>query len=190
MDLTDLGLTQEELRELVIARLTKEILNSNSCDEDGDYCMTDSQFKKEIFERVKLVVKESIDRVANASVLPNVGQYINDLTLQETNRWGEKKAEPLTFVEYLVQRANAYLEEKVDFEGKSKDSNSYGSWSGRQTRIAHLVNKHLHYSIETAMKQAVDGANKTIVGGLAEAMKIALKNISETLTVTVKTKTP
>jgi hypothetical protein len=56
------------------------------------------------------------------------------------------------------------------------------------TRITYLVNHHLQYSIETAMKKALANANSSIVQGIEGAVKIALANATAALQVTVKTK--
>lgn len=92
-----------------------------------------------------------------------------------------------TFIEYLVKRAEAYLTEKVDFQGKSKDENgSYSSFSPSQTRIAHMVHQHLSYSIESAMKNAVQTANSAIAIGIAETVKIKLAEIQKGIQASIK----
>jgi hypothetical protein len=50
-----------------------------------------------------------------------------------------------------------------------------------------MIDKHLHFSIESAMKSAVSNANSAIVGGLEETVKIKLAEIAKSLKVTVKT---
>jgi hypothetical protein len=92
----------------------------------------------------------------------------------------------MTFIEYLVARAEAYLREDVNFDGKSKDEHSGYSWSKSQTRIVWLVNKHLQYSIESAMKDAVKTINDAVTEGLEKTVKVKLEEIAKGLKVNLK----
>jgi hypothetical protein len=51
-----------------------------------------------------------------------------------------------------------------------------------------MIDKHLQYSIETAMKQMLADANSVLVGGMAEAVKVKLNELRDSLTFTVKAK--
>ncbi len=92
----------------------------------------------------------------------------------------------MTFIEYLIARAKSYMLEKVDYNGKSKDENSGFSWNGTQTRITHLIHKHLHYSIETAMKEALNVAVGSFANGIHETARLKLNEIAGQLRVDVK----
>ena len=50
----------------------------------------------------------------------HVTAYVESFCLTETNKWGKKTGKSMTFTEYLVQRAELYLTEKVDLRGKAK----------------------------------------------------------------------
>jgi hypothetical protein len=110
------------------------------------------------------------------------------LTLQETNRWGEKVGKPVTFIEYLVHRAHAYITEEVDHYGKSKAESNDHYWRGSQTRITHLIHQHLQYNIQTAMERVLKDANSQIATGIAEAVKIQLQQLLEKIKPAVVTK--
>lgn len=185
--LESLGFSKEDLQERVIEQLCSQVLSGKTYDEDGNEEWTDSKFKQKLDERIKAQVEASINAMAQAHVLPNVSQYVENLMLQETNKWGEKKGGSVTFVEYLVQRAEAYIQEQVDYDGKSKSEKDSYNWTGRTTRIAYLVNAHLHYHIETAMKEALKNANSVIVGGLEAAAKAGLQQALAGLKVGVQT---
>jgi hypothetical protein len=187
LTLEDLGFSNEDIAERVIEKTVECLLREFWEDDHGEVDSKPSAFgaamKKRIIERID----KAIEEIAAKHVLPNVATHIETLCLTETNKWGEKKGEPLTFVEYLVARAEAYLIEKVDSNGKAKvDSDSYG-WSGKQTRITHLIHQHLHYTIETAMKAAVKPANDAIAKGIQETVRIQLAEIARKLTVNVST---
>ena len=187
LTLEALGLSKEDITDRLIDHLASQVLAGKTWDEDGNEEWADSQFKRKLDENIKKQVNESIAAMAAVQVLPNVATYVETLTMQQTNSWGEKTGKPVTFIEYLVQRADAYMREDVNYEGKPKEESSY-NWSKHSTRITYLVNRHLQLSIESTMKQALANANSSIVGGLEAAVKHALKEVTEKLAVTVKTK--
>jgi hypothetical protein len=186
LTLESIGLTQDELQERLIDALCDRLLTTVYFDDDGDETLQGSRLKKQLQSQVEKKIDAAINAIAEKHILPNVATYLENLVLQQTNEWGEKKREPVTFIEYLVQRAEHYLNETVSHDGKGKAEGGY-QWSGAQTRVAYLVHHHLQYSIETAMKQAVKDANSVIVGGLAETVKMKLKEVSDKLTVGVST---
>ena len=186
----DLGLSQEELGNRVVERAVNMFLRDVSCNEDEqEYDAGPSSFASAMQERIRTKIDESIDSIAGKHVMPNMKALIESFCLQATNQWGDKTGSKMTFTEYLVKRAEAYMAEPVDYEGKTKaESRGYSGWSASGTRVADLVDKHLHYAISRAMEQALESANESIAGGLEEAVKVALRNATAKLKVDVKTK--
>lgn len=182
-DLEALGFTREEIAERIVERITASILTSQSADEDGCGYSVPSEFKRDLDAAVKAKIDTQVKQIADQHIAPRVAELIDSVTLTKTNQWGEAKGEPVTFTEYLVERAEAYMTEPVSYDGKTKGECGGFSFNPRGTRIAYMIDKHLHYSIETAMKKALADANATIVKGLNETVKTALNN----LTVNVKT---
>jgi hypothetical protein len=186
-DIESLGFSQEELQERVISKICETLLSSIEYDpEDGEEYPVASKFKNAIEARIKKQVDETINALAEKYVLPNVSAYIETLTLQQTNQWGEKQHVPVTFIEYLVKRAENYLQEKVSYDGKTKEESGGYSWNGTQTRVTHLIHVHLQHSIKIAMESALKVANNAIAGGIESAVKIKLGEITEKLKVEVK----
>lgn len=181
MTLDELGLTQDQLQEMVVDRIADKCLLS-MCPDEGEVSST---LRRELDATIKATVDTTIQAFGEKHVLPNVTAYVESLTLQATNEWGEKRGEPLTFVEYLVSRAEAYMQEKVSHNGKSKSEDSYG-WSGTQTRITHLIHQHLHFHISTAIQKAVGDVNSQLAKGLAETVQIKLAEIGKSLQITVQ----
>lgn len=177
------GFTKEEVFQRVVDTIVRDLTQSRYEGEDGDHWFGESEFKRGIDKAVQARIDAKVNEVADKHVAPRINELIENCTLQQTNRWGEKVSASVTFTEYLVQRADAYMVEPLDFQGKTKEeSGSYG-WSAKTTRIAYAIDKHLHYSIHTAMKNVLAQANSTIAAGLNEAVKTAIGN----LTVQVKT---
>lgn len=187
IDLAALGFTQEELQNRVIDQIVERVLTGVYFDEDGDEVSRTSRFAAELNKKIQQRIDRTIDALAQKHVLPNVSQYIEDLTLQQTNQWGEKNGAPVTFVEYLVQRAQAYMQEEVNSSGKTRAEDSYG-FSGKQTRITYLIHQHLHYSIETAMKDSMNVATGEIARGLHETARLKLNEIAAGMKVAVTIK--
>ncbi|MFD1121868.1 hypothetical protein ACFQ2T_05085 [Methylophilus flavus] len=189
IDVAALGFTQEELQERVIDRICQTLLSSMAYDDENDSeWPIESKFQNAIKKHVEAKVQETINKLAEKHVLPNVANYIETMTLTKTNQWGEKVGTGKTFIEYLTDQAQEYMNEMVDYQGKTKSQSGSYSFNGTQTRLTHLVNNHLHYSIETAMKEALSIANSSIATGIQETVKVKLSDISKALKVSVTTK--
>lgn len=184
MDLKDIGITEEELQNRVVERICSQMLEGVSFDEDGDEHYRESRFAKKLQAAVNKQIDDTVTALAEKHVFPNVTKYVEELTLQETNKWGEKTGKPITFIEYLTQRADAFMREEVNHNGKTRNEDSY-SWRARSTRIAYMVHEHLQYSIDAAMKKAMAEANSSIAKGLEGAVKLALEQATQKLKVAV-----
>lgn len=186
LSLESLGFTAEELQQRVIDQIVEKLMTATVYDYDKDSeIQTTSRIADRLNEAVRERIDEAVNAIADKHVLPNVTQYLEALTIQETNRWGEKKGGSVTFIEYLTQRADAYMREEVNYSGKTKDEDSY-CWRASSTRVAYMINQHLQNSIETAMKQALQVANSSIAKGLEEAVKIKLAEVVGSIKTTVK----
>lgn len=184
MELKDLGLTKEEIFAAVVTKITSELLRLpvTRTDEDGteyeDY--ENTPFQKELQKHIKNKIDITIAAVVDKYVLPNAEQHIANIALQKTNSWGEPKSEKQTFVEYLTAKAERFMIEDVDYQGKPKGRDSY-SWSKNGTRIEYMIDKYLQYHIETWAKTALGEANKSIVNGLQKAVESQLQHILKKL---------
>lgn len=181
IDLESLGLTRESLAERIVETIADRLLNGAG---DGDESRFEPGIRRELDKKIKEAIDGAVEKVAEAHLLPKVTGMLEGICLQATNEWGEKKGNPLTFVEYLIQRAEAYMHEKVSFQGKSKSEDSY-NWNPSTTRIAYMVHEHLQYSIQAAMKKAMENANASIIGGINEAVKLKLGEVAKAFQVSV-----
>lgn len=191
LTLESLGLSKEEIQNRVVQRLADDLKGKYEYDTDEEgrpiQYWEKSSLYKQVVEQVTKRADEAVAKLAETYILPRVSSFVEGLCLTETNKWGEKTGGTLTFTEYLVKKAEEYLTEKVNYNGKSKSEESY-SWTGTQTRLTFLVHQHLHYSIESAMKDAVKNANAVIVRGLEETVKMKLSEIASQLKVNTQTK--
>lgn len=179
MSTLDLGISPEELREEVIERaatkLAKHINRSESAMEP-------------IRDIITNVVSEVAHKVADDEIRPWVEGQIESVVLQQTNEWGEARGKAFTFREYLIDRAEKYLMEEVDYHGKSRAESRDSYFRATGTRIAYMIDKHLYVTIEDAMKEALATANSAIVDGIQQTVKMKLAEIGTALKVTTTTK--
>ena len=189
LDLELLGLSKEELQNRVVETIANRMMEKVYQSYDGEDARPTRLYTK-LEQRTQQMIDKGIDDLAQKYVLPNVKDYLENLCLQKTNEWGEKRGEKTTFIEYLTKRAENYMREKVDYEGKGRDEvhQSYG-FDGRTTRVAYMVDKHLHYAIESSMQKAFQSVNSQVAGGLKEAVEDALKRITSSLQISFNTKT-
>lgn len=184
--LSDIDLTKEELRERIVERLTRDLLRSTLADDEDHLYEVPTAFAKKIEEGVKKAIEDRVQELGDQHVIPKVAEIIERLTIQRTNEWGEKRGGSFSFVEYLIDRANTYMQEQVNSNGESKDqSRDTYNWRASTTRIVYAVNKHLHDHMETALKQALSQANSAVALGLEQAVKMALAEVSSKLSVKV-----
>lgn len=183
-----LGISADEIVDRVVSRIADQVMTSTGCDEDGELHSYPSSFSRKVYDAVKQRIDEKVGEIAEAHILPKVSTYIENLTLQETNRWGEKTGASKTFIEYLTERAEAYLQEPVNYEGKPKSASGGFSWSASQTRLTHMVHEHLQYSIETAMKESLNIATGGVAKALHETVRLKLNEVAASLKVEVKTR--
>lgn len=185
--IAELGLTEEELQNRVIETMADRMLSALAVDDDGEEWRPPSSLKRKLDEIIKSRIDETISRMAAEHVLPRVDELIMGRVLQETNAWGEAVKKPVTFTEYLVSRAELYIQEKVDSAGKSKSESGGYSWSGTQTRLAHAINRHIGVEIENAMKAIIGDGNKQIAKAIETTCRDTIKSISEKLSISIKT---
>lgn len=179
LTLEQLGITNEDLIERVVERLVDNFLGDGETDEFG-YQRTES-----ITKSVKTIIEErvstSVKKVCEEHVIPKVEEMIKGLVIQETNAYGEKRGKQQSFVEFAVARAEAYLQQNVNYNGEGQtEKDSYG-WKPDATRLVFLVKKQISADIEKAVKESLTNCTKQIAESLAEVTKIKLKEAAQKL---------
>lgn len=187
LTLESLGIDENVLIGRLVDRLAENVLTSLHYDEDGGEWRGSNPFANKLTSMVTNRLNQVVEELAGKHVLPRVSEMVESLVLQKTNQWGEKVGQPITFIEYMTQRADAFMREEVNYDGKTKGQDSY-SWRKAGTRVEYLIDKHLQYNIEKAMVAAVSDANKSLIEGLKEAVNIKLGQIAVQLKTEVKSK--
>jgi len=176
MTLAELGLSfsEEQVFDAVVDRIYAAAMKTSVSDEDGESVQMPSTFSSSLQKAVLTKIDDGVRNVAAKHVLPNIEVFLETICLQQTNSWGEKVGKPVSFIEYLVAKSEAYIKEEVSHNGKTKDQEGY-SWSKNTTRIEYLIHNHLQYSIEAMIKKSLVDLNQNIAGGLADAVKVHIQ---------------
>lgn len=188
IDLKAIGLSEDVLQERVIDAIVDQLMHSSSSDEDGETWRHSSRFKDALDKRIVEVINAKVYELSEVHIMPGVGAMIEGLVLQQTNQWGEKQGKPLSFIEYLIARANKYMTEDVDSGGLSAEEcrSSGRSFCKSAPRISYAISKHLQSSIDVAMKKALADANSQISIGIEKSVKQSLDGILSRIKTEVK----
>lgn len=188
-----LGFTKEELRERAIERICDKMLEAHFYDHEEGEPPKSMKFSKALMAMIERRIEQAVQKVAAETIKPSIEEFVRGFQIQETNAYGEKRGAPVTFTEFLVARAEAYIKEPVDHNGLSQaEARAKGnSWHGAtygSTRVVHLIHEYFAMRMKGEMEKAVQAANNAIAGGIEAAVQLSLKETAAKLKVEVKTK--
>lgn len=189
--LESLGLSKEEIADRVVESICQHALRRvvTGYDEYGERSdEKPTEFMKQIDARIALKIDEAIANIAGRHVIPSLEQFIENFHMVETNQWGEKKGRSFTFVEYLVDRCQAYMVEMVDTNGKAKTEvpeYNQREWRGVMPRMVFHMNKQLMDGMVKALGTVVTEARGTLCDSLTDAVRQTLVEITNKVSVKV-----
>lgn len=180
--LTSVGCTQESFLDRLVDQCATKILERR----DG----YDNEFTKALKAEIQDRIDSAITAFGDQYVAPLALEHIKALVIERTNQYGEKKGEPFTLLEYMVDRAEKYIMEEVDSNGRSRSECEArrDSFYRKGTRISQMIDQYLYMSTDAAMKKALEGANETIAKGLMGQLKISLEKAMNDVVVAVTVK--
>ncbi|MCQ9423445.1 hypothetical protein NRB16_07915 [Pseudomonas sp. LJDD11] len=178
-----LGVSAKDLFDRIVEQAVHALLYSTSYGEDDEESTQASRFKQQIEKRVKDAVDQKIDAMFAEHVLPRVGEIIESADMRKTSHYGEPKGEPMTFKEYIASRAEVYMSEKVDFNGKSKDESGDYNWRETGPRLTVLMKLYIKDTLEKSAKSAISDVNKVIAKNIEQAAKDAITSCAASLKV-------
>lgn len=180
-----LGIDKEDIAQRIVDQAVESLMRSTGYNPDEDHEVTyESRFKREIEKRLQEAVDKKIGNLAEVHLVPRVGELIEKANLQKTNQYGEKKGEPMTFIEYIASRAETYMSEDVDMNGKSKAEGDY-NWRASGPRLTVLMRMYIRDTLENHAKKAVTDVNTVIAKNIAKAAQDAISAASAALKVNV-----
>lgn len=181
-----LGVNREELVERIIDQAVNALLSSSGFDPDSEEEVTyESKFKREINARIQKAVDQKIGELAEKHLIPHVGEMIETADMRKTNRFGEPTSPPLTFKEYIAERAEQYMSEDVDMNCKSKSEGDSYNWRASGPRLTVLMTMYIRSTLEDHAKKAVTDVNKVIAKNIENAAKSAIRAAAESIKVSV-----
>lgn len=185
--LQELGFTKEDIESKLIEKIAADLMEEYVYEtETGASYPENSRLARRLLEVIKKHVDAQMEKLAQEYIVPRVGELIQSAVIKHTNQFGETKAESETFVEYLTRCAETYLNQPVDFQGNPTTQSSYSR--DTQTRLSNLVGRYLHYSIESAMKDAVKIVQQQLGATLETTVKLKLGEIADTLRISIQHK--
>jgi hypothetical protein len=181
-----LGITAEDLTERIVNQAVQSLLSSTGYNEDGDEVVYEARFKREVEKRLQEAVDAKISALAAVHVVPRVGELIERTNMRKTNQYGEPKGDSMTFIEYIASRAEAYMSEDVDCNGKSKaEANDSYNWRASGPRLTVLMRMYIRDTLEAHAKKAVSDVNTVIAKNIAKAAQDAITSAASALKVSV-----
>jgi hypothetical protein len=189
IDLKSIGITEEELQQRVVDAIVNRMLSSTAFNYDeGQSFTTASPVYRKIQESIKSAIDAKFDMFFESHVCPLVGTKIDDLVIQKTNEWGEKRGEPVTFLEYLIEQAEKHLNEPLDARGRTRSQcaatrDSFNPVRG-STRLANAIDQKIAMHLEQCVTIVVRDATDKV----GTAMQDVLKNALETAKDKIKVK--
>lgn len=191
--LESLGLSEEEIQERIVNKVCDRILcNRYFAYEDEDDEETsegftgDSPFRAEIDKRINQAIEDKFRELADQHIMPHIAHRFENLLIEMTNQYGEKKGETYTLVEYLTKLTEDYMLEDVDRNGRPQGKRSWRDFDAEGTRIAYAVDSYLSKHMEQAMTEVLSSGEKTLSEGLVEVCKKQMEKVAKSIKVEVK----
>ena len=182
-----LGISKEELADRIINQAVDALLRTiDFMDEDGEAVMVETGLARRIEKLAVARIDAKVEELAAQQLMPRIDTMIDTLVIQQTTQWGEKRGKSMSVLEYIIERAEAFMVEPVDLNGRSKAEGDSYNWRQHSTRIAHAINTHLQFEIERAMKESLAVANTTMAKGLHEACRVAINEAAAKFAIVVK----
>ena len=184
--LEGLGISAEELGNRIVDQAVEVLLSGVGFNpETEEETRYETRFKREISERLQKAVDAKIASLAEVHLIPKVGEMIENANLQKTNNYGEKKGASMTFIEYIVSRASAYMSEEVNIDCKSKEEDDSYNWRSCGPRLTVLMRRYIKDTLETHAKKAMTDVNKELAKGIEKAAIDAISKAASSVKVSV-----
>ena len=184
--LKSLGIDPETLGERIVEQAVESLLHNRGFDEDGEPAGTyASDFKRRIEAKIQEAVDAKIEALAAEHVVPKVGEMIENANMQQTSTYGEPKGEPMTFLEFIAARAEAYMSEPVNLQCESKRETKAYEWRAEGPRLTVLMRMYIRETLEKHARAAVTDVNKVIAENIKKSALDAITDAAVKLKVSV-----
>lgn len=182
----DFGLTKEQMLDRLVNAMVDKLLDEGAeheeDDEEGYVYRRKNSVMTHVHNRIHDQIAEEVNLIAENEIRPRVNELLESLVFHSTNRFGEKKQPDKTLREYLHEKAENYMTTEVDYNGKTKEEDSY-TWRRYGTRLSYMVDKHLQHTMDKEVKNAA----KTVHGAFAKSVQNAVASALADLRIRVNT---
>lgn len=177
VDLEALGIDRATIEQRAVDEVVERILHGEA---GGD---TPPRLASAVNAKIEAAIAQRVDKVAVEQIEPRIAAMIDNWVFRPTSKYGEPKGEPKTLAEFIEERAQGWLLDEVNYEGKSRNEDRFSSsWSrSGVTRGAYLIEKHIKHKIEAALKPAVDAAHGMVIEAINATIRNQLAEVSEKL---------
>jgi len=186
MDASELGMTQEEMAERVIDRIAEKAMRTCGILYDPDD-EESTEVDTRLAQRLDAAINARIDADVKVAAAKVFMPAVETRVFQTTNMWGESTGDVATFTEHIIAKANAYMAEKVDKNGKAKKKGDSYQWIGIRTRLEDAIHRLLHDPLKEAMSIVVKTNAAAFLESVQKVAKDSLAQTNLKISTTVKT---
>jgi cobalamin biosynthesis Mg chelatase CobN len=158
---TALSYTLDELEHLVVKEIADSVVLGKSLDDDGNEHRYRNDAHASLVDAAREVIKErtvsQVDAILTEALKKPIQRY---------DDYGNKRGEPTTLEQLIVERAEKWLTETT------------GDYNRRQTRIDKLISEAVDYKFSTELNKALADAKAKVLRVVREK---AAEALSETL---------
>ena len=153
-------LTPEELEQRVVDQIVSCILDQEvgdiNLDEEWDSegyqrASYEGRMRHKVVKAIQTRIDKSIASYLDEHLSKNFETMVRSILFPRTNGYGEKKAEPETFLEHFERQAREYMAQRVNYNGETV-ANSYDRGS---PRLVWMLEKQFRADMQTAITKAL-----------------------------------
>ena len=170
INLADLGLDKERIEELVVDQLVENVMRG--------YDDMNDTFSRRMQKIIGAQIDASIDRHAKGLIDNTIALQMDNMVFLDTNRYGEKKGEPLSLREYIDKRITEYMNQDVDAELRTQSERSY-DWKPIGKRIMVMFSAEMKRQIQQSINAIWVAGNAPLIDAINETVKKQLDFLKE-----------
>jgi hypothetical protein len=157
----DIGLSQDEVQSRVVEAIADQIVTTASCDDEGNVHKRRASFVTRMENTVESVIRQRAEKLIDSQLEAVIDKILSS-GFQPVDSYGEPKGEKTTLRDMIKKKAEAFLSERVDKNGKTADR--YADPVG--TRLDVAMQKHVDgvctATVQNELKTAVEAAKGKI----------------------------
>jgi hypothetical protein len=162
MNVTDLGFTADQFKQLIVESAAEKLADQIAREE-----AIPDRVEEMIRARVEKAIGEGLEARVEATLTATMESVMRE-TITPVNIWGERAGEPTTLRDALAARARVFWDVRVDKDGKPS---TYGGTPRHEHLMKQMLNEEFTAAIRenatvvvAAFKEAVRGDAARLLG--------------------------